>query len=87
MSQPSLGLSVGLLLGAELILGLRLAWSWKTAPAIAGEGQTAQYGPPLTDVGSDVLAQADPKKVYLNSAVIGNLVRQSQRSWLNKDAS
>jgi hypothetical protein len=92
MLKPSLGLlPVGLILGAGLILGLRLAWSWKKAPAIAGEGQTAQYGPSRTDLGSFSVAQAVSLKALSKSALVGNLVRispipQSQRSWLNEDA-
>jgi hypothetical protein len=87
----SLGLLlVGLILGAELLLGLRLPSS-KAAAAISDDGQTAQYGPTRTDLGSLLLAQAVSLKVDPKSALSGNLVRespipQSQRFCLNKDA-
>jgi hypothetical protein len=88
MFQPLLGLLVGLLTGTELILGLRLAWSWNKTPAVsAAKRQAAQYGPAVTDVGPDVIRQAVPLKVDPKLAESGNLVRQSQRSWLNKEAS
>jgi hypothetical protein len=52
----------------------------------AGEGQIAQYGPAVTDVGSEVLVHAVPSKIPVNITVDGNLVRQAQRSWLSKVA-
>jgi hypothetical protein len=60
--------------------------SEKEAPAIAGEGQIAQYGPTVTGIGSAQLAQAVLTKACATFAFVGNLVRQVQRSWLKEVA-
>ena len=53
----------------------------------AREGQTAQNGPTVTDVGSDLIEHAVLAKVDSKSAAVGfNLVRQAQRFWLKEPA-
>jgi hypothetical protein len=91
-----LGLSMGLLItleGPVLELSVRLLELVSLEGAMlglpltmSGEGQTAQYGPTVTDVGSDVLAQAVPSKFEVEYEIGGSMVRQAQRSWLKEDA-
>ena len=46
----------------------------------------AQYGPKVTDSGSNVVAHAVPVNVDSKDAVVGNLEAQEQRSWLKRYA-
>lgn len=75
------GLPVGLGVGALVGMGV-------VGLGVGGSvGQIAQYGPAVTDVGSEVLAHAVPWKVCWKATSDGNRVRQVQRSWLNEVAS